>query len=81
MEVEPTQYEVSDLVKYAYEGQPAKMQDVFNELMMGRLYDSIQQKKVEVAQRFFGTKDELDPDADQDNNIEDIEDTQDGQVA
>jgi hypothetical protein len=81
MEVEPTQYEVSDLVKYAYEGQPAKMQDVFNELMMGRLYDSIQQKKVEVAQRFFGTKDELDQDADQDNNIEDIEDTQDGQVA
>ena len=44
---------MSDLVRYAYEGQPAKMQDVFDELMAGRLYDSIQQKKVEVAQRFF----------------------------
>jgi hypothetical protein len=81
MEVEPTQYEVSDLVRYAYEGQPAKMQDVFNELMMGRMYDSIQQKKVEVAQRYFGTNKDADSDADQDNNIEDIEDTQDGQVA
>jgi hypothetical protein len=53
MDSTAAQYEVSDLVRYAYEGQPAKMQDVFNELMAGRLYDSIQQKKVEVAQRFF----------------------------
>ena len=53
MDSTTTQYEVSDLVRYAYEGQPAKMQDVFNELMAGRLYDSIQQKKVEVAQHFF----------------------------
>ena len=53
MDSTATPYEVNDLVRYAYEGQPAKMQDVFNELMAGRLYDSIQQKKVEVAQRFF----------------------------
>ena len=53
MDSTAAQYEVSDLVRYAYEGQPAKMQDVFDELMAGRLYDSIQQKKVEVAQRFF----------------------------
>ena len=53
MDSTATQYEVSDLVRHAYEGQPAKMQDVFDELMAGRLYDSIQQKKVEVAQRFF----------------------------
>jgi len=58
MDTTATQYEVSDLVRYAYEGQPAKMQDVFNELMAGRLYDSIQQKKVEVAQHFFGPKDQ-----------------------
>jgi len=81
MQVEPQQYEVSDLVKYAYEGQPAKMQDVFDELMMGRLYDSIQQKKVEVAQKFFGSNEDADLDTDQDNNIEDKEDTQDGEVA
>jgi len=37
------------------------MQDVFNELMAGRIYDSIQQKKVEVAQSFFNRdKEELD---------------------
>ena len=58
MDTTATHYEVSDLVRYAYEGQPAKMQDVFNELMAGRLYDSIQQKKVEVAQHFFGPKDQ-----------------------
>ena len=49
MDSTATQYEVSDLVRYAYEGQPAKMQDVFNELMASRVYDSIQQKKIEVA--------------------------------
>ena len=53
MDSTATQYGVSDLVRHAYEGQPAKMQDVFNELMAGRIYDSIQQKKVKVAQRFF----------------------------
>ena len=58
MDSTTTQYEVSDLVRYAYEGQPAKMQDVFSELMAGRLYDSIQQKKVEVAQRFFSPKEQ-----------------------
>lgn len=54
MEVDTPQYELSDLVRYSYDDQPAKVQDVFNELMMGRMYDAIQQKKVEVAQNFFG---------------------------
>jgi hypothetical protein len=71
MESTTAQYEVSDLVRYAYEGQPAKMQDVFNELMAGRLYDSIQQKKVEVAQRFFGPKDKQEED---DFDYEDVTD-------
>ena len=46
------------------------MQDVFNELMAGRIYDSIQQKKVEVAQRFFNkdqeVQQELDTEEDED---------------
>lgn len=71
MDSTATQYEVSDLVRYAYEGQPAKMQDVFNELMAGRIYDSIQQKKVEVAQTFFN-KDEEDLETkEEDENGED----------
>ena len=70
MESTATQYEISDLVRYAYEGQPAKMQDVFNELMAGRIYDSIQQKKVEVAQNFFKAKQEIDQDSEEDLEIE-----------
>ena len=66
-----TQYEVSDLVRYAYEGQPAKMQDVFNELMAGRIFDSIQQKKVEVAQRFFGPNDKEQEQQEDDFDYED----------
>ena len=70
MDSTATQYGVSDLVRHAYEGQPAKMQDVFNELMAGRIYDSIQQKKVEVAQRFFNkdqdVQQELDTEEDED---------------
>lgn len=67
-----TQYEVSDLVRYAYEGQPAKMQDVFNELMAGRVYDSIQQKKIEVANRFFSPKE-------QEANLDTQEEDEDGE--
>ncbi|NDC22676.1 MAG: hypothetical protein EB078_08945 [Proteobacteria bacterium] len=71
MEPQTQQYEVSDLVRYAYEGQPAKMQDVFDELMKGRLYDSIQQKKIEVAQRFFGPGDQEEPQEEDDFDYED----------
>lgn len=71
MDSTATQYEVSDLVRYAYEGQPAKMQDVFNELMAGRIYDSIQQKKVEVAQRFFGPNDKEQEQQEDDFDYED----------
>ncbi len=67
-----TQYEVSDLVRYAYEGQPAKMQDVFNELMAGRVYDSIQQKKIEVANRFFSPNE-------QEVNLDTQEEDEDGE--
>jgi hypothetical protein len=63
MDSTATQYDLSDLVRYAYEGQPAKMQDVFNELMVGRVHDSIQQKKIEVANRFF-SPDEQEVDSD-----------------
>lgn len=77
MEVDTQQYEVSDLIKYAYEGQPAKVQDVFNELMMGRVYDSIQNKKIEVAQSYFGSKD-LESNLDQPEDYEE-EETEDGE--
>lgn len=74
MDSTTTQYEVSDLVRYAYEGQPAKMQDVFNELMAGRIYDSIQQKKVEVAQSFFNRdREEAELDIDTEEEDEDGE--------
>ena len=72
MDSTAAQYEVSDLVRYAYEGQPAKMQDVFNELMAGRVYDSIQQKKIEVANRFFSPNE-------QEVNLDTQEEDEDGE--
>ena len=74
MDSTATQYDMSDLVRYAYEGQPAKMQDVFNELMVGRVYDSIQQKKIEVANRFF-SPDEQKVDSDTEKEDENGEDS------
>lgn len=62
MEVETQQYEISDLVKFAYEDQPAQMQDVFNELMMGRVQDSIQQRKQHIAQNFFNSAQDAEED-------------------
>lgn len=79
MEVDTPQYELSDLVRYSYEGQPSKVQDVFNELMMGRMYDAIQQKKVEVAQSFFGQQQD-DPEGHNDTDQYEEEDD-DGEIA
>ncbi len=62
MEVETQQYELSDLVKLAYEDQPAQMQDVFNELMGSRVQNSIGQRKYEIAQNFFNSAQEVDAD-------------------
>lgn len=62
MEVDTQQYEISDLVKLAYEDQPAQMQDVFNELMMSRVQDSIDQRKYEIAQNFFNSAHEAEVD-------------------
>lgn len=76
MEVDTQQHELSDLVRYSYEGQPAKVQDVFNELMMGRMYDAIQQKKVEVAQNFFGQQQADSQSYDDDQYEEEDEDGQ-----
>ncbi len=72
MEVETQQYDLSDLVRLAYEDQPAKMQDVFNELIMDRVHDSIMQKKIEVAQNFFGSdaEDEAEQDEQQEEDVD-----------
>ena len=77
MEVDQ-QYNVNDIIKYAYENQPSKVQDVFNELMSGRIYDSIMQKKVEVAQQFFN-QDRVGDDMEEVPTEEDIEDGQDSE--
>ena len=77
MEVETQQNEISDLVKLAYEDQPAKMQDVFNELMMGRVQDSIDQRKYEIAQRFFDSAQDVGYEEDYEEQEE--EDLVDGQ--
>jgi hypothetical protein len=75
MEVDTQQYEVSDIIKYAYEGQPSEVQDVFNELMMGRVYDSIQNKKIEVAQNYFGSEVlNIDSEEPEDHEQEELED-------
>jgi len=79
MEVDTPQYELSDLVRYSYDDQPAKVQDVFNELMMGRMYDAIQQKKVDVAQNFFGQQQADAEDYDDSDQYQEEED--DGQDA
>jgi hypothetical protein len=71
MDVNDTQYDVGDLVRLAYEDQPAKMQEVFNDLMMDKVYGSIQQKKAEIAQTFFSPQAGGDEDySDEDNENE-----------
>lgn len=47
--------DVSDLIYYAAQHQPADFEHVFKDIMLDRITNAIDAKKVEVAQAMFNT--------------------------
>jgi hypothetical protein len=61
----------TDLVSHAIEGNPAKVGDTFNSLIMSKIVDAIAAKKQEIAQNMFG----IDQDEDEEQIGDDDQET------
>lgn len=46
-------YDVQDLVVAAWEQKPTDFEAVFNDLVVDRIRDSIEAKKIEIAQQMY----------------------------
>jgi hypothetical protein len=46
-------YEVQDLISAAYEQRPTDFEAAFNDLIVDRLRDAVEAKKIEVAQQMY----------------------------
>jgi hypothetical protein len=69
-------YDVTDLVVSAIEQKPLDFETAFNDLIVDRLRDAVENKKVEIAQQMYGYEPEVEPeeydDAETEENEEEI---------
>jgi hypothetical protein len=49
---------ISDLLKFSYEQKPVEFEQTFNSLIADKMFDAINNKKLEVAQRIYGTSED-----------------------
>jgi hypothetical protein len=66
-------YDVSDLVVSAFEQKPLDFENTFNDLVVGRIRDAVEAKKIEIAQQMYGYEPELEPEYDDAETEQDIE--------
>lgn len=62
-------YSVRDLVDFTLSNEPTKAKEAFNAIVIDKLKDAIEDKKIDVAAKFFGS-----PSDEEDS--QDIEDEQ-----
>ena len=56
---------VSDLVFSAFEQKPADFETAFNELIVDRIRNAVEQKKIDIAQQMYGYQPEPEPETEQ----------------
>lgn len=64
---------IQDLIQNSLEEKPADMKNDLHDLMMSRIHDKLQEKKAEVAARFFDAADE-DEEEELEDDEEDLDD-------
>lgn len=64
--------DVSDLIYYAAQQQPADFESAFRDIMVDKIATAIDNKKIEVAHAMFNSNDVED--------IEELEDQEDGET-
>jgi hypothetical protein len=69
-------YNVTDLVVSAIEQRPLDFETAFNDLVVDKLRDAVETKKVEIAQQMYGYEPDVEPeeydDAETEENEEEI---------
>jgi hypothetical protein len=52
--MENDKYELTDLVAAAVEQKATDFNDAFNSLVLDRIHDAVENKKIEIAQQMYG---------------------------
>jgi ABC-type uncharacterized transport system involved in gliding motility auxiliary subunit len=53
-------YDISDMIISAAEQKPLDFETAFNDVLVNKIHNAIEQKKIEVAQQFYGYEPEED---------------------
>ena len=64
---------VQDLISLSYEQKPIDFQDAFNALVMDRVVQAVDQRKLQVAQAMFGDQpasEDFESEQDQEDNLD-----------
>lgn len=73
-------YDLTDLVVSAIEQKPLDFENAFNDIIVDKLRDAIESKKIAIAQQMYGYEAEdpeyEDAEIEQDSNIEEPEDAE-----
>lgn len=61
---------VSDLVFSAFEQKPIDFEAAFNELVVDRIRDAVEQKKIDIAQQMYGYQPEPEQKQETEENLD-----------
>lgn len=67
---EDNKYGLQDLVLATAEQKPVEFEAAFNDLVVDRIRDAIENKKVEIAQQMYGYDPEPEPEYEEENDDE-----------
>ncbi len=70
-------YDLTDLVVSAIEQKPLDFETAFNDIIVDRIRDAVESKKVAIAQQMYGYETEYDDaETEEDSNIEEPNDAE-----
>ena len=70
-------YDLTDLVVSAIEQKPLDFETAFNDIIVDRIRDAVESKKIAIAQQMYGYEPEYnDAETEEDSNIEEPEDAE-----
>lgn len=81
---EDNKYDIQDLVVAAVEQKPSNFEAAFNDILLDRIRDAVENKKLEVAQQLYGYQ--VEPENDDefgagDLELDNSEEETDGEIA
>lgn len=81
---EDNKYDIQDLVVAAVDQKPSNFEAAFNDILVDRIRDAVEQKKIAVAQQMYGYQAEPENDDEfgaGESELDNSEEENDGEVA